>query len=141
MAHHSLINITFFFPSTEECGTSNTRTADTQSSFLIPFLSGNAVGMCVIIFAIILAMILIRHLRQQQLKKCVNQEHNGRGPLASNREEHHTEPGPNEDHLYTELHTEQAGISRETGQFASTSDNQYTELHTINRQLETPHLP
>eukprot|EP00105_Crassostrea_gigas_P016809 XP_011434332.1 PREDICTED: uncharacterized protein LOC105333181 isoform X1 [Crassostrea gigas] len=125
---------------TIECGTSNTRTADTQSSFLIPFLSGNAVGMCVIIFAIILAMILIRHLRQQQLKKCVNQEHNGRGPIPSNREEHHTEPGPNEDHLYTELHTEQAEISRETGQFTSTPDNQYSELHTINRQLETPHL-
>lgn len=70
------------------------------------------------------------------MKKCVYQEHNGRGPIPSNREEHHTEPGPNEDHLYTELHTEQAGISRETGQFASTSDNQYTELHTINRQLE-----
>lgn len=89
----------------------------------------------------IINLYLRRHLRQQQLKKCVNQEHNGRGPIASNREEHHTEPGPNEDHLYTELHTEQAGISRETGQFASTSDNQYTELHTINRQLETPHLP
>lgn len=59
-----------------------------------------------------------RHLRQQQMKRSVCQEHNGSDPIKNNSEEHYTEPGPKEDQLYTELNT-------------------YAELHTTNRQLET----
>lgn len=67
------------------------------------------------------------------MNRSVYHNHNGRGPIPNNSEDHYTESGPPEDHLYTELNT----ISRVIGQFAPTSDNQYTELHTTSRQLET----
>eukprot|EP00105_Crassostrea_gigas_P032838 XP_011455992.2 PREDICTED: uncharacterized protein LOC105348322 [Crassostrea gigas] len=121
------VNITI-----EVSGTTNSRAVDAQSSILVPFLSGSAVGIVVIVFAIILAIIWRRYLRQQQMNERVYQNHNGRGSISNKREDHYTEPGPTEDHLYTELNS----ISTVTGQFANTPDNQYTELHTINRQLE-----
>lgn len=68
------------------------------------------------------------------MNKRVYQNHNGRGPISNNNEDHYTEPDPTEDHLYAELNS----ISTVTGQFAFIPDNQYTELHTTrNRQLET----
>lgn len=122
------VNITI-----EISGTTDTRTVDAQTSILVPVLSGGAVGIVVFIFAIILVIILRRHLHQQQMNRSVYHNHNGRGPIPNNSEDHYTESGPPEGHLYTELNT----ISRVIGQFAPTSDNQYTELHTTSRQLET----
>lgn len=94
----------------KKTGTTNTCTADANSSFLVPFFIGIAVGIGVLILAIFIAIILRRHLLQQQMKRTVCQEQNG--------EEHYTKPVPKEDQPYTELNT-------------------YTELHTTNRQLET----
>uniref|UniRef100_A0A8W8KLM2 Ig-like domain-containing protein n=1 Tax=Magallana gigas TaxID=29159 RepID=A0A8W8KLM2_MAGGI len=102
-----------------------------QSSILVPFLSGSTVGI-VVVFTIILAIIWRRYLRQQQMNERVYQNHNGKGRISNKSEDHYTEPGPTEDHLYTELNS----ISTVIGQFAYNPDNQYTELHTINRQLE-----
>nr|XP_034303099.1 uncharacterized protein LOC105333181 isoform X2 [Crassostrea gigas] len=101
---------TKFHTADEKTGTTNTCTADANSSFLVPFFIGIAVGIGVLILAIFIAIILRRHLLQQQMKRTVCQEQNG--------EEHYTKPVPKEDQPYTELNT-------------------YTELHTTNRQLET----
>lgn len=70
------------------------------------------------------------------MNRSVYQNRNGSDPIPNNSEDHYTEPDLTEDHQYIELDLVQADISTVTGQFASTSDNQYTKLHTLNRQLE-----
>lgn len=71
------------------------------------------------------------------MNRSVYQNRNGSDPIPNNSEDHYTEPDLTEDHQYIELDLVQADISTVTGQFASTPDDQYTELHTMNRQLET----
>ncbi|XP_065930778.1 collagen alpha-6(VI) chain-like isoform X12 [Magallana gigas] len=115
-----------------ESGTNNTRAEDEQSPFLVPILSGGAVLIVVIIFAIILGK--RRHLCQQQVNRSVYEEH--RAPIPNKSEDHYTELDLTEAHQYIELDSVQADISTVTGQFASKSDNQYTEPHTIKQQLE-----
>lgn len=75
-----------------------------------------------------------RHLCQQQVNRSVYEEH--RAPIPNKSEDHYTELDLTEAHQYIELDSVQADISTVTGQFASKSDNQYTEPHTINQQLE-----
>ncbi|XP_065930775.1 collagen alpha-6(VI) chain-like isoform X11 [Magallana gigas] len=116
----------------DESGTNNTRAEDEQSPFLVPILSGGAVLIVVIIFAIILGK--RRHLCQQQVNRSVYEEH--RAPIPNKSEDHYTELDLTEAHQYIELDSVQADISTVTGQFASKSDNQYTEPHTIKQQLE-----
>lgn len=70
------------------------------------------------------------------MNRSVYQNRNGSDPIPNYSEDHYTEPDLTEDHQYIELDLVQADISTVTGQFASTSDNQYTKLHTLNRQLE-----
>lgn len=69
------------------------------------------------------------------MNRSAYQEH--RAPIPNKSEDHYTELDLTEDHQYIELDSVQADISMVTGQFASTSENQYTELHTMNRQLGT----
>lgn len=69
------------------------------------------------------------------MNRSVYEEH--RAPIPNKSEDHYTELDLTEAHQYIELDSVQADISNVTGQFASKSDNQYTEPHTINRQLGT----
>lgn len=68
------------------------------------------------------------------MNRSVYEEH--RAPIPNKSEDHYKELDLTEAHQYIELDSVQADISTVTGQFASKSDNQYTEPHTINQQLE-----
>lgn len=68
------------------------------------------------------------------MNRSVYEEH--RAPIPNKSEDHYTELDLTEAHQYIELDSVQADILTVTGQFASKSDNQYTEPHTINQQLE-----
>lgn len=89
-------------------------------------------GIGVISFAIIFAIILRRHRHHQNIKETACKDHEGRDPASRPSEEHYTEHGPTVDNLYTKLNKIQADHPpMETSQSASVSDHYYIELDRI----------